>query len=114
MRMVVILTALALGVSQAGAECAYNADYVEELRSLGLNQQAFQYALTWAGSGNPDAEYEVALSLVEGRGVTANPLAAIKYACGNRQFDGVRRDKIIIQGNLRLASAEHEPVRCKE
>ena len=56
MKSLSLAIALVLNATQGHAEAAYNADFVHELRSLGRGHEAFQYALTWAGSGDADAE----------------------------------------------------------
>lgn len=112
MKSLVIAVALALSASSAHAEATYNADFVEELRSLGRAQEAFQYALTWAGSGDPDAEIEVVYSLLEGRGVDSDPIAAMAFACGPRTMDQFYVQKALVAGNLRLAGSGVEIVRC--
>lgn len=112
MKNIVIVAAVALGASQSYAEEAYNADFVAELRGLDLGQEAFQYALTWAGTGEPKAEIEVIYSLIEGRGIKADPLAAMQFACGPRTMDDFFVQKALIVGNLRLSGTGAEVVRC--
>lgn len=112
MKTVAIAVALTLSASCARAEAAYNAEFVAELRALDRGQEAFQYALTWAASGDPKAEIEVAFSLLEGRGIESDPMAAMRFACGPRQFGENDLRKVLIKGNLRLAGTGAEIVRC--
>lgn len=114
MKPLVIALAFALSASWARAENAYNADFVAELRSLGRGQEAFQYALVWAGNGDPDAEIEVMYSLLEGRGVVSDPIAAMAFACGPRQMDQFYVQKALVVGNLRLAGTGVEILRCDD
>ena len=112
MKTTILAVALSFLASHASAENAFNPEFVDELRSLGLEEQAFQYSLIWAGSGDPDAEFELALSLLDGRGTAENPMAAMHFACGSRAMRDFYVEKILIQGNMRLAGTGAEIFRC--
>ena len=99
---------VALAPSLAGAEQGYNPDYYKELINLGLSNEAHQYAVNWAGTGDAEAEIALARELIE-----RDPKVAIEFACGNRSFDAFFRDKFVLQANLRLAGSETQPIRCK-
>lgn len=114
MNIKIISAVLAVLAPQAFAEELYRAEYVQELRSLGLNEAAFYYAIQWAGQGDHEAEYEVAISLIEGTGVDANPTAAMIYACGPRSMDDIQIAKILIKGNMRLVDKHVPQYRCEE
>ena len=103
MKTLSLAIALVLNATQGHAEAAYNADFVHELSSLGRGHEAFQYAFTWAGSGDADAELEVIYSLLDGKGVEPDPLAAMAVACGPRQVDQFNIEKVLIVGNLGLS-----------
>jgi hypothetical protein len=106
-----VLASLAWSV-QVNADTVYNADFVAELRALDRHQEAFQYALTWAGSGDAVAELEVALSLLDGRGIEPDPMAAMRFVCGPRNLSEHAKRVVLVQGNLRLAGTGAEIVRC--
>ena len=114
MKSLSLAIVLVLNATQGHAEAAYNADFVHELRSLGRGHEAFQYALTWAGSGDADAELEVIYSLLDGKGVEPDPLAAMAFACGPRQVDQFNIEKVLIVGNLRLSGTSTAVVRCED
>jgi hypothetical protein len=81
MNPLVIAIALAASTAPALAEPRYSASYFNDLRALGLEREAFLYALNWAASSDPDAESAVSYALLDGKGVDANPMAAIALAC---------------------------------
>jgi hypothetical protein len=114
MKMLSLAVVLVLNATQGHTEAAYNADFVHELRLLGRGHEAFQYALTWAGSGDADAELEVIYSLLDGKGVEPDPLAAMAFACGPRQVNQFNIEKVLIVGNLRLSGTGIAVVRCED
>lgn len=83
-----------------------------QLTALGLEREAFQYALTWAGQYNSDAESAAANALIEGIGVEVNPKAAIAIVCRSRTMSDFDRRKFLIQANLRLVGETQLPLRC--
>ena len=112
MRVLLTFLMLVIGSTTAIAEERYNANFTTELKSLGLEREAFLYALNWAGAGDPRAEYDVANSLVNGQGVEANPKAAIALACRSRMMPEYERSRLVMNANLRLADRNSEPIRC--
>ena len=114
MKTAAIAIALLVSASLAHAETVYSADFVEELRSLGRGQDAFLYALVWAGNGDQKAEVEVVYSLLNGKDVAADPMAAMAFACGPRRMDPFYVQKALIVGNLMLTGTGVEIVRCDD
>ena len=112
MRTILIAAALSLSASQATSESVYSPSYFMQLTALGLEREAFQYALTWAGHYNSDAESAAANALIEGIGVEVNPKAAIAIVCRSRTISDFDRRKFMIQANLRLAGQTELPIRC--
>lgn len=112
MRTILFATALSLSASYASAESAYSPNYFMQLTALGLEREAFQYALTWAGQYNSDAESAAANALIEGIGVEVNPKAAIAIVCRSRTMSDFDRRKFLIQANLRLAGQTELPISC--
>ena len=104
---------IAWGSTKAIADQFYSQDFVNELREIGREQEAFYYALSWAGSGHPQAELEVIYTLLEGKGINADPMAAILFACGPRHLDEFSITKVLIQANLRLAGVAKDVIRCE-
>ena len=112
MRTILIAAALSLSASHAASENAYSPNYFLQLTALGLEREAFQYALTWAGQYNSDAESAAASALIEGIGVEVNPKAAIAIVCRSRTISDFDRRKFMIQANLRLAGQTELPISC--
>lgn len=112
MKSILVVALIALAPSLASAQQKYNADFVTELHSLGLHEAAFDYALIWVGNGDPEAEFEIASLILEGIGTTADPIAAIHFACGDRQMSNYEVDKIVIKANLRLIGTSEKVHRC--
>lgn len=90
----------------------YSPNYFVQLSALGLEREAFLYALTWSAKNNVDAETAVANALIEGIGVEANPKAAIAVVCRSRAMSDFDRRKFLIQAHLRLAGQTELPIRC--
>lgn len=65
MRAILIAAALSLSASHAASESVYSPNYFRQLSALGLEREAFLYALTWAGQYNSDAENAAANALIE-------------------------------------------------
>ena len=112
MRVLLTFIIVAIGSTSAIAEERYNTNFTTELKSLGLEREAFLYALNWAGTGDPKAEHDVAKSLINGQGVEANPKAAIALACRSRMISEYDRNRLLMNANLRLADRNFEPIRC--
>jgi hypothetical protein len=84
-----------------------------ELQEMGLEHEAFLYALRWAANYDPKAEIVVANSLIDGTGVDANPLAAIQFVCGDRAMTAYARRKLVIKANMRMVGNVAGAVRCE-
>ena len=110
--MILIAAALSLSASHAASENAYSPNYFLQLSALGLEREAFLYALTWAGQSNSDAETAAANALIEGIGVEASPKAAIAIVCRSRAMSDFDKRKFLIQANLRLVGETELPLRC--
>lgn len=96
----------------AAAETHFNPEFYNLLKENGSTEQAFNYALAWAGSSNQGAETVVAYSLLDGIGVDPNPYLAIVMACRSTTMDEFDVSRILIQGNLRLAKKDFQPIKC--
>lgn len=96
----------------AAAETHFNPDFYNLLKENGSTEQAFIYALAWAGSSNQEAETAVAYALLEGIGVKPNPYVAIAMACRSTTMDEFDVSRILIRGNLRLAQKDFQPIKC--
>ncbi len=97
----------------AAAESHFNPDFYNLLKENGSTEQSFNYALAWAGSSNQEAETAVAFSLLDGiGGVEPNPYLAIAMACRSTTMDEFDVSRILIQGNLRLATKDFHPIKC--
>lgn len=96
------------------AEVNYNSSFYGELLGLGLEREAFLYALQWAALSNPEAEHAVAYAFLEGTGVDANPAAAIAFACGPRSIDALELHKLLIRANLRLVGTGLSKITCDD
>ena len=81
---------------------------------MGRGREAFQYVLTWAGSGDADAELEVIYSLLDDKGIEPDPLAAMAFACGPRQVNQFNIEKVLITENLRLSGNGTAVFRCED
>ena len=94
------------------AEARYDTKVHPELNWVGLQREAFLYALNWAGAADAKAEIDMMQSIIDGQGVEANPEAAIALACGSRLMSKNIRNKLVTIANLRLASRNFEPIKC--
>ena len=113
MRSCLVVAIVALSGGAALADAAFNPEFYRFLKDRGLEEQAFNYAVTWAGSADGEAETAVAYALLDGVGVEANPRAAIEIACRSASMDDFDVGVILVQGNLRLASKDFRPIRCE-
>mgnify|MGYP006149223229 CR=1 FL=1 len=113
--MRVLLTFMMVAICSTGAfaEVRYNADFHLELKSVGLEREAFLYALHWAGAADPEAEFDMVQSIIDGQGIKPNPKAAIALACGSRALSRNARSQLVISANLRLANRNFDPVLCQ-
>jgi hypothetical protein len=111
-KKIILLAALLLSASHAASENAYSPNYFIQLSALGLEREAFLYALTWAGKYNTDAETAAANALIEGIGVEVNPEAAIAIVCRSKTMPEFDRRKVLVQANLRLVGQTELPIRC--
>ena len=111
-RTILIAAALSLSASHATSESVYSPNYFMQLSALGLEREAFLYALTWSAKNNVDAETAVANALIEGIGVESNPKAAIAVVCRSRAMSDFDRRKFLIQANMRLVGKTELPLRC--
>lgn len=98
----------------AEAETQFTPDFYNLLKENGSTEQAFNYALAWAGSSNQEAETAVAYALLDGIGVEPNPYVAIAMACRSTTMDEFDVSRILIQGNLRLAKKDFQPIKCDD
>jgi hypothetical protein len=114
MKPILMAAAFAALAVPAASEPSYNPAFYSELVALGLEREAFLYALRWAGDANSEAEHTVARALLDGIGVEENPMAAISIACRSRTFDEWERSKLVLQANLRLAGKITGQVQCAE
>jgi hypothetical protein len=113
MKSIVFAATFSIFSSHAAAEISYNPNFYTQLSELGLEHEAFMYALAWAGAYNSDAETTVANALLDGIGVEANPKAAIAIVCRSLSMQEFERRKILIQANLRLVGKTNTPLRCE-
>ena len=114
MKPILIAAALAALAAPALAEPAYNPNFYKQLTTLGLEREAFLYALRWAGDANSEAELAVARALLDGIGVEENPMAAAAIACRSRKIEEWEVHKILLQANLRLMGKVDGQVECSE
>ena len=112
MRLFLTFIIAAIGTTGACAEARYNTNFHLELKSVGLEREAFLYALNWAGAAYAKAEIDMMQSIIDGQGVEANPEAAIALACGSRLMSKNIRNQLVAIANLRLASRNFEPIKC--
>lgn len=103
-----------VGPSAAWADGSFSTSFYDELNQLGLSDQAFAYAIHWAGRGSPEAEVLVANSLIEGTGTAPNPMAAIAFACGNRSMSDYEIEKVVIKANIRLIGSGAPEADCSK
>lgn len=94
-------------------EIDFNQRFMSELQAMGLEHEAFLYALRWAADYDADAEIVVANALIDGVGVDANPLAAIQFVCGDRAMSAYDRRKLVIKANMRMAGESERAARCE-
>jgi ribosome maturation factor RimP len=94
------------------AEARCDTNFHLELKSVGLEREAFLYAFDWAGAAGAKAEIDMVQSIIDGQGVEANPEAAIALACGSRSMSKNIRNQLVTIANLRLASRNFEPIKC--
>lgn len=111
-RTILIAAALSLSASHATSDSVYSPNYFMQLSAIGLEREAFLYALTWSAKNNVDAETAVANALIEGIGVEANPKAAVAVVCRSRAMSDFERRKFLIQANMRLVGKTELPLRC--
>jgi hypothetical protein len=111
-KTLIYVIALALSTGPALAESSFSPSFYDELTQLGLSDQAFAYAMQWAGRGSPDAEVLFAHSLIEGTGTAPNPMAAIAFVCGDRSMTAFEIEKVIIKANIRLIGSGTPETDC--
>ena len=107
-----LLVATLVAAPAKAQEIDFSPMFMGELQAMGLEHEAFLYALRWAANYDPDAEIVVANALIDGTGVDANPLAAIQFVCGDRAMSAYARRKLVIKANMRMVGAETGAVRC--
>lgn len=112
MKPILMAAALAALAVPALAEPAYNPTFYSELIALGLEREAFLYALRWAGDANSEAELAVARALLDGIGVEENPIAAIAIVCRSRTLDERDRSRLVVHANMRLIGEMDGQVKC--
>lgn len=113
--MVRALVLAALFAAPANAqEIDFSPKFMNELQEMGLEHEAFLYALRWAANYDPDAEIIVANALIDGAGVDANPFAAIQFVCGDRAMSAYDRRKLVIKANLRMAGDTGGFAQCEK
>ena len=112
MRLFLTFIIAAIGTTGVCAEARYNTNFNLELKSVGLEREAFLYAFNWAGAADPKAEFDMVQSIIDGQGVEANPEAAIALACSSRSMSKNARNQLVTIANLRLASRNFEPIKC--
>lgn len=112
--MIRALLMVALFAAPAKAEeIDFSQKFMSELQAMGLEQEAFLYALRWAANYDAEAEIVVANALIDGAGVDANPLAAIQFVCGDRAMSAFARRKLVIKANMRMADEGQKIARCE-
>lgn len=114
MKPILMAAAFAVVAVPAASEPSYNATFYSELIAIGLEREAFLYALRWAGDANSEAELEVAQALLNGIGVEENPIAAIAIVCRSRTLDEWDRSRLVVQANMRLIGEVDGPVKCAQ
>lgn len=114
MKPILMAAAVAAFATPALAEPAYNPHFYKQLSTLGLEREAFLYALRWAGDANSEAEHAVARALLDGIGVEENPMAAAAIACRSRKIEEWEVHKILLQANLRLLGKAEGTMKCAQ
>ena len=114
MKQIFFAVALAAAPTTVGAEPSFRAEFHQELQNIGLEQEAFLYALQWAADADPHAEYVVAYALLDGVGIESDPVAAIKFVCGPRSITEIEVQKLLIRANLRLVGSGLEKMKCDD
>lgn len=107
-----MIAALVAGPVKA-QEIDFSPQFMSELQAMGLEHEAFLYALRWAANYDAEAEIVVANALIGGAGVDANPLAAIQFVCGDRAMSAYDRRKLVIKANTRMVGNAVGAARCK-
>lgn len=108
-----LLVATLFAAPAKAQEIDFSQNFMNELQAMGLEHEAFLYALRWAANYDPDAEIVVANALIDGTGVDANPLVAIQFVCGDRAMSAYARRKLVIKANMRMADEGQEIARCE-
>ena len=108
-----LLVAALFAAPAKAQEIDFSQKFMNELQAMGLEHEAFLYALRWAANYDADAEIVVANALIDGAGVDANPLAAIQFVCGDRAMSAYARRKLVIKANMRMADRVKGVTRCK-
>lgn len=109
-----VLFAALMAAPAKAQEIDFSQKFMTELQAMGLEHEAFLYVLRCAANYEAEAEIIVANALIDGTGVDANPLAAIKFVCGDRAMSAYDRRKLVIRANLRRDEAVEGSVRCEE
>lgn len=112
MKQILFGAALAAVTTSVSAETSFKPEFYQELQNIGLEQEAFLYALRWAADADPHAEYLVANSLLDGVGIDPDPVAAINFVCGPRSIDEIEVRKLLIRANLRLIGSGLAKMTC--
>jgi len=112
MKQIFFAAALAAAPTTVSAEPSFRAEFHQELQNIGLEKEAFLYALRWAADADPHAEYVVAYALLDGVGVESDPVAAINFVCGPRSIDEFEVRKLLISANLRLIGSGLAKMTC--
>ena len=108
-----LLVAVLFAAPAKAQEIDFSLKFMNELQAMGLEHEAFLYALRWAANYDAEAEIVVANALIDGAGVDANPLAAIQFVCGDRAMSPYDRRKLIIKANMRMVDDFKHPPRCR-
>ena len=112
MKQIIFAAALAAAPTTVGAEPSFKPEFHQELQNIGLEKEAFLYALRWAADADPNAEYVVAYALLDGVGIDPDPVAAINFVCGPRSIDEFEVRKLLIRANLRLIGSGLAKMTC--
>lgn len=96
------------------AEQIYDPSFHEELHELGLEREAFLYALQWAAGADPEAGRAVAYALLGGKGVDPAPEIGISFACKPNVMDDFELRRFLITANLRLIGSGSEKITCSD
>jgi hypothetical protein len=114
MKPILMAAAFAALAVPAASEPSYNPNFYKQLNTLGLEREAFLYALRWAGDANSEAELAVARALLDGIGVEENPMAAAAIACRSRKIEEWEVHKVLLQANLRLMGKAEGTLKCAQ